>query len=76
MQTARERFALAMKVIIEAERVPRRIGFDGEALREAVEAFADAECESQPLKHLPETYPHVDHASCRASLLRECGLED
>lgn len=44
--------------------------------RQAVEAFADAECEIEPLRHDAETYPYVDHAACRAALLRECGLEE
>lgn len=67
--TARERFVEAMR-LMPANQTP----IMGRVMRQAVEAFADLECEVQPLKHLPETYPHVDHVACRAALLRECGL--
>lgn len=48
------------------------------AKRQAIEAFADAECrEGLNTENDGQCYGTGDkqHAACRASLLRECGLE-
>jgi len=74
--SARQRFVEAMRDIRNAcigAQVPLAL-----EVRQAVEAFADAECDAR--KERAECYPDdgedagFHHANCRAALLKEIGL--
>lgn len=80
MSSPRERFVEAMHLIVGA--YGNETGACEDYARQAVEAFADAEC-GLTKAYKAERGPcckslHADcscHAACRAALLKECGLE-
>ena len=75
MSSARERFVEAMRSIDEHACDRSMEAAIWERMRQAVEAFADAECNPKLMENARFHY-EFDHAACRAALLRECGLED
>lgn len=78
-QTARERFVEAMRYLSVEYR-----NHHAAWVRQAVEAFSDAECTVRltlMIHPATATKPHREHTDeqhrvCRASLLRDCGLAD